>query len=146
MSLFWSREARQVLIDTSAYYASANRRAENHTRALEIFAQLGSQRRLLYTTNFIVAEIHALLLRRLGRASAAAYIAGLYEGETGIVRVKRADEQRALEIITAHDDKDYSFTDATSFAVMERLRIGTAFTFDRHFAQYGFTVLGLDEP
>ncbi len=29
---------------------------------------------------------------------------------------------------------------------MERLRIGTAFTFDRHFAQYGFAVLGPDEP
>ena len=30
----------------------------------------------------------------------------------------------------------------SSFAVMERLRIGEAFTFDRHFAQYGFVMLG----
>jgi predicted nucleic acid-binding protein len=29
---------------------------------------------------------------------------------------------------------------------MERLGIATAFTFDRHFAQYGFAMLGLDEP
>jgi predicted nucleic acid-binding protein len=29
---------------------------------------------------------------------------------------------------------------------MERLRIETAFTFDRHFAQYGFAVLGPAEP
>jgi len=34
-----------------------------------------------------------------------------------------------------------SLTDAASFAVMERLRLPAAFTFDRHFAQYGFTVL-----
>ncbi len=40
-----------------------------------------------------------------------------------------------------YDDKDFSLTDATSFAVMERIRVPYAFTFDRHFAQYGFTVL-----
>jgi predicted nucleic acid-binding protein len=28
---------------------------------------------------------------------------------------------------------------------MERLRIGEAFTFDRHFVQYGFSDLGLNE-
>jgi predicted nucleic acid-binding protein len=44
-------------------------------------------------------------------------------------------------IIYQYDDKDFSLTDATSFAVMERLRVPAAFTFDRHFAQYGFTVL-----
>jgi predicted nucleic acid-binding protein len=34
--------------------------------------------------------------------------------------------------------------DAVSFAVMERLGISAAFTFDAHFAQYGWSVL--DEP
>ena len=63
-----------------------------------------------------------------------------------MVRVAEIDEERAREIIVSHDDKDYAFTDATSFAVMERLGITTAFTFDRHFAQFGFAVLGPDEP
>ena len=51
------------------------------------------------------------------------------------------DEQRARQIIVAYTDKDFTFTDATSFAVMERLRIGHAFTFDDDFRQYGFTTL-----
>jgi uncharacterized protein len=146
MSVFWSREARQVLIDTSAYYAALNRRADHHARALENFAELVSQRRILYTTNLIVAETHALALKRLGRAVATNFLQQIYVAETGIVRVRSADERRAREIITTQDDKDYTLTDATSFAVMERLRIGTAFTFDRHFVQYGFTVLGLEAP
>ncbi len=37
-------------------------------------------------------------------------------------------------------DKTYSFTDATTFAAMERLGITSAFTFDRHYIQYGFGV------
>jgi predicted nucleic acid-binding protein len=35
-------------------------------------------------------------------------------------------------------------TDATSFAIMERLGILEAFSFDRHFRQFGFSVIGLD--
>jgi len=49
--------------------------------------------------------------------------------------------QRAKAIIYQYDDKDFALTDATSFTVMERIRVPSAFTFDRHFAQYGFTVL-----
>jgi predicted nucleic acid-binding protein len=37
-------------------------------------------------------------------------------------------------------------TDAISFAVMERLHITRVFAFDRHFAQYGFTVLVPELP
>lgn len=33
--------------------------------------------------------------------------------------------------------KEFSFTDCTTFAVMERLKIPAAFTFDEHFRQYG---------
>jgi len=63
------------------------------------------------------------------------------EGPTDVVRVEAADEERALEIIRRHEDKDFSLTDATSFAVMSRLGIREAFAFDRHFAQYGFVLL-----
>ena len=38
-------------------------------------------------------------------------------------------------------------TDATCFAVMERLRIAEAFTLARNFAQYGWRLLGpADRP
>lgn len=60
---------------------------------------------------------------------------------TTVGRVRAVEEQRAREIIYRYDDKDLSMTDAISFAIMERLHIMKAFTFDRHFAQYGFSVL-----
>jgi len=40
-----------------------------------------------------------------------------------------------------HGDKQWSFTDCVSFAVMRELRIRDAFTTDHHFRQAGFTPL-----
>ena len=37
--------------------------------------------------------------------------------------------------------KDFSYTDCTSFVVMKQLDMTIAFTFDRHFDQFGFTRL-----
>ena len=52
------------------------------------------------------------------------------------------DESRAISILRSHEDKTYSYCDALSFAVMERLGIAEAVAFDRHFREYGrFTVL-----
>jgi predicted nucleic acid-binding protein len=54
--------------------------------------------------------------------------------------VTEEDELRAKTILLRYADKDFSYVDATSFAVMERLGLQTAFAFDEHFMQYGFTV------
>jgi predicted nucleic acid-binding protein len=40
-----------------------------------------------------------------------------------------------------YEDKGFSFTDCTSFALMERLDINTVFAFDDHFVQYGTFVI-----
>jgi predicted nucleic acid-binding protein len=60
---------------------------------------------------------------------------------TTLVWVTRAGVQRAKAIITQYTDKEFSLTDATIFVVMDRLRISSALTFDRHFSQYGLPVL-----
>jgi len=58
-----------------------------------------------------------------------------------IEAVHSRDEERAKEIIRRYTDKSFSYTDATSFAVMERLGLREAFGFDPHFQQYGLKLL-----
>lgn len=94
------------------------------------------------TTNFVLAELHALLLVRGNRHVALTVLQGLRRSPTlTIERVSEEDEQRAWEIIERYDDKAFSFVDAASFAVMERLGISIVFSLDRHFAQYGWTIV-----
>lgn len=131
----------RCFIDTSAYFALANKRDADHKRATTLLHSLAVGRVRLYTTNFILAETHALILKRLDRSLAASYVGGIYQSAMTVVRVSAADERRAWEIIGRYSDKDFSFTDATSFAVMERLHIQHVFTLDRDFVQYGFISL-----
>jgi len=62
---------------------------------------------------------------------------GLLRSHSNIIRVSKADEEKAKRIIFGYRDKEFSFCDATSFALIEKLRIKEAMAFDRHFGQYG---------
>jgi predicted nucleic acid-binding protein len=133
--------ARRVFVDSSVYLALLDVDDEHHRDATQIVHRLATERYRQFTTNVLLIESHALILSVLGRAQAVRFLTDMQESNTVIVRVRAADEARAQQILFQYEDKDFSFADATSFAVMERLDIRLAFTFDRDFAQYGFTVL-----
>jgi predicted nucleic acid-binding protein len=136
-----------VFTDTSAYFALSYTSDASHASAQVHMRELAAARCRLYTSNFIAAELHALLLTRINRFVAATALATLDASQlTTMERVTEGDELRAREIIARYTDKDFSLTDATSFAIMERLGISHAFTYDRNFAQYGWAVIGLEQP
>ena len=91
--------------------------------------------------NEMMTRFDALLLNRLSQQIATRFLRDMEHSPTTLIWVTPRDVHRAKAIIYQYTDKDFSLTDAASFTVMERLRIPAAFTFDRHFAQYSFTVL-----
>lgn len=132
----------RAFIDTGAYFALAAARDRRHQEAAAINTRLTDEHWRLFTTNFILAETHALLLARAGRSLARKVLSELRaSAATTIIRITPSDELEAWGIIDRYDDKNFSFTDATSFVIMERLGVHDAFTFDRNFAQYGFIEL-----
>ncbi len=103
--------------------------------------RIASEERPSFITNYIEAEAHALLLRKLGRTVARDW---LLRGGLPVVRALPAEEQGGKEILARHTDKDWRLCDAISFAVLDAREVTTAFAFDRHFRQYGrIQVLGL---
>ncbi|SRR5712692_9850844 len=127
-----------VFVDTGAFYAALNRKDGYHREAVQLFTRAVEQEWQLVTSNFVVAETHALILTRLGRDLATDW---LRDVPAEVVRVTEDDEGKARRIIFGYRDKEFSYCDATSFAVMERLRIRQVLAFDPHFTQYGKFVM-----
>lgn len=128
----------KIMVDTSAVYALIDRSDDLHEKAKNLFKKLSEKDVDLILTNFILAETHALILSRIGHELAREWLKNLV---WKIERVKEEDEKRAREIIIAYKDKSFSYTDATTFAVMERLKLNVALAFDNHFTQFGWQCL-----
>ena len=132
---------RGVLWDSSAILALLDADDADHQKAVVVARQLANQHRPCFISNYIEAEAHALLLRKLGRTLAREW---LLRGKLPVIRALPREEEKAKEIITLHEDKNFSLCDAISFAVIELRGASAAFTFDHHFQQYGrFEVVGL---
>ena len=141
------RTDRRVFVDTSAYYAATDAHDASHGRVVIAMRNLVTARHRFVTTNFVLADTHALLLTRLNRSVAASALEELRASQT-IVRVRAKDEARAEDIIATYDDRNFTFTDGLSFAVMERPGIVRAFSLDHHFTQDGWHLIdiGSQEP
>jgi uncharacterized protein len=134
-----------VYVDSSAYLAVLDRADRHHADAQSILAWLARERYRQYTTNVLLVECHALILSVRGSREANEFLRGIYRSNTTIIRARAGDEERAREILFCYADKAFSYNDAISFTVMERLGLQIAFTFDGDFAQYGFAVLRPDQ-
>ena len=128
--------ATPVFVDTGAHYALADVQDPDHAEAGRLLHQIVRLRYALATSNCIISEVYTLLRQRLGWEAAVHYVEGLRAGSTQVISVSAADEVRAWEILRRYDDQDFSYVDATSFAVMERLGIHVFFAFDAHFSTF----------
>lgn len=132
-----------VLVDTSAFYALADRSDEHHARARKALSRFAREGRELLTTSFVIDETLTLVRMRLGHAQAVSLGERLMSsGWCRLIEISTELRQNAWEIFVRHADQTFSFTDCTSFAVMRAMRIAEAFTFDRaDFAAAGFIPL-----
>ncbi len=135
-------DPRAVFSDTSGYYAATVARDENYAAATAILAHLRLEQVRFFTTLYVIAELHALVItRRRDPRFALQVVTSIEAGATTIVPVSDDDHVRARAILAQQQDKLYSLTDTLSFAVMERLGIRRVFSFDHNFAQHGFQLV-----
>lgn len=129
---------RSVFIDTSAFYALLDRRDRWNGAARQHLAAITDERRPLATSNLVVAETHALARSSLGHQVAIRWLDSL---DINLIMQTEADHHEVRNLLARYEDKDFSYTDALSFVLMQRLAIPVAFTFDAHFRQYGLEVI-----
>ncbi len=131
-----------IFVDTGAWYALMDATDPNHAAALAVYRDLARGRMgRLVTSDYVLAEAYTLCRFRGGIEPLKRLAALVRESPSlRVLRVSETEYDRALEMMLVREDKRWSFTDCTSFVLMESLAIRDAFAFDENFAQAGFSV------
>ena len=128
-----------AFVDTSFWIAEAITRDTRHADAAALADRLRGEPAV--TSNLVIGEAWTLLTRRLGHFHAVSWLDRVRELVVRIERIDAALEAESWEWLRTHDERPYSFVDATSFALMRKLRIREALAFDGDFAAAGFVEL-----
>ncbi len=126
-----------IFVDTSFWLALAMPRDVRHATSVTLYERFGGSR--LVTSNHVRGETWTFLRRRVRHRVAVHFLDSLQE--TSRIRldfVAPELEEEALVWLRRHDEREYSFVDATSFALMRRERIREALGFDSDFTAAGF--------
>jgi len=129
-----------IFFDTSFWVALEVPGDDRHRDSVALLNAHGGQP--LATTNHVRGETWTFLRRRAGHHVSVHFLDVLDRSvRLQILHVGDELERDALRWLRRHDEREYSFVDATSFAVMRARGIGEALAFDGDFAAAGFVEL-----
>ena len=126
---------KRVFVDTGAWYALVDAKDPDHAGVTACFREFQGR---LVTSNFVLDESLTLARYRLGWSVAHRLGAQLRSGRLcRLERVSPKDEEAAWSIFSSYDDKSFSFTDCTSFALVQRMDLSTCLAIDADFRAFG---------
>ena len=133
---------RGLFVDTAGWVACADAADPSHAGAVVARDTVLRRNLLLVTSDYVVDETLTLLQRKLSLAVARAW----WEQIEPSTRLRwelltPARLEKARGMFFQFRDKDFSFTDCTSFVIMRELRLDRVLTSDAHFQQMGFEML-----
>lgn len=123
-----------LFVDTSMWYAAADRGDGSNARAKTVL----EKDQELVTTDHVLVETWLLIQHRLGRDAAVRFWEGIRSGAARVELITSADLEAAWSIGATFPYQDFSIVDRTSFAMMERLGLRRAASFDDDFAIYRY--------
>lgn len=129
----------RLFVDSGAWIALYDRRDMRHQEAAEALRRLRGQPVNLVTSRYVIDEVLTFLRLRTGHAAAVAFGEWVLSADT--VTIFAVDDDvwaAAWNLFRRYDDKIFSFTDCTSFIIMQQLGLWEAFSFDKNFQQMGF--------
>ncbi|MFP3899990.1 MAG: type II toxin-antitoxin system VapC family toxin [Acidimicrobiia bacterium] len=124
-----------VFVDTSAWYAAADRDDASHTRAAARLEEFTGQ---LVTTDHVLIETWYLAASRLGVDVAERLVNSIRAGIARVENTLVSDLEAAASTGAAFPDQDFSIVDRTSWSVMIRLGVHQAIAFDRDYSIFRF--------
>jgi uncharacterized protein len=131
---------KRCLIDSSAIHAYAYQGDINHNR-IRLFLNSQTRDSQLVVSNYIFDETMTLLKSHFGTYQAIAVGRILRKSPLfQLVYLTPEDEQETWQLFQKYADKEWSYTDCATLALMRRMGLNEVLTFDNHFRQMGVTV------
>ncbi len=112
------------------------------TKAIYLSAKQNGSR--LVTTNYIIAELVALLssLLRFSHAKSLKFIESIKTSSlVDIIHIDENLDEKSWDLLSNRADKNWSLVDCSSSVVMQENNISQALSTDHHFEQAGFVQL-----
>jgi predicted nucleic acid-binding protein len=129
-----------IFVDTSFWVALRLRRDTRHDAAVALVDEHDTSS--LVTSNHVRGETWTFFRARGGPRDGVAFLDMVERTpRLQIAFVDEPLEREAVHWLRRHDERPYSFVDATSFALMRWLGIREALAFDGDFAAAGFVEL-----
>ena len=122
--------------DTSFWIGLQASRDQRHGEAVRLWRH---DRSPVRTSNLVIGETWSWLRRRAGHSAAVRFLDVMYRSKrVSIAVVDEGIDEGAWVWLRHHDERRYSYVDATSFQIMRRERIVEALAFDGDFSAAGF--------
>lgn len=124
-------------VDSSFWIAAWMPSEDRHGDAVRLLERHGGD--ALITSNHVRGETWTFMRKRYGHRASTEFLRMLEQSpRLEVAFVGEELEREALDWLRRHDEREYSFVDATSFALMRARRIDRALAFDGDFAAAGF--------
>jgi predicted nucleic acid-binding protein len=132
-----------VFIDTGAFYDFLIANSQRHEDAIETMKEIQNGRwGSIVTSNYILDELITLICNKTSHSVAAKGVGELRRSRSiTFIFIDAQTEKRAWSIFNEYRDREISFTDYTSFAIIDILGIDAVFSNDKHFKHAGCEVL-----
>ncbi len=129
----------KLFVDSSGWTALFNPRDQYHLQIHRQAEMIVGQRNRLITTDYVLDETITNLMSAVNHAAAEKFAVWiLQQRHIFIIHIDESIWREALSLFRKYGDKSFSFTDCTSFVVMQQQDLRDAFAFDHHFEQMGF--------
>lgn len=130
---------KQIFADANGWIALNSKRDQLHNKAVKINKKRLQSGHRYVTTNFVLDENYTGLVTKVGHFAAVDFGERIRSARTvQVIHITEEIEEDAWRLFKQYSDKDFSFTDCTSFVVMNQLKLTEAFTNDHHFEQMGY--------
>lgn len=125
-----------IYIDASAYLSLVIPHDYNRKKALILSELVFQKNNELITSQAVLGEVLTVCSQKHNRNAAIDFVRDILNSGTKIIFEEEELVNNAFKIFLSIKDKDVSWVDCYSFAIIQHYKIEKVFTFDKDFKKY----------